>query len=73
MDAQEEHETKEAYRIHRVIDVPVTRFSIDPPRSFTLYFENDLHLTVFDDSDQYRVLRDPLGKNERLRVVEQKP
>lgn len=51
VDRAEEHETRESYRIHRLIDVAVTRFSIDSPRSFTLFFDNGL--AVFDDSEQY--------------------
>ena len=53
VDRAEEHEIRESYRIHRLIDVPVARLSIDPPRSFTLFFDNGLVLTVFDDSEQY--------------------
>jgi hypothetical protein len=53
VDRAEGHETREGYRIHRLIDVPVVRFSIDPPRSFTLYFKTGLALTVFDNSEQY--------------------
>jgi hypothetical protein len=69
VDAQEEHESKESYRIHRVIDVPVTRFSIDPPRSFTLYFDNDLQLTVFDDSEQYESFSIHLEEGKRSQYV----
>ncbi len=29
----------EQYRIHYVLDVPVTRYAIDAPRSFTLFFQ----------------------------------
>ena len=53
VDREEDHEQRRSYRIHRVIDVPVARFSIDPPRSFTLFFENGLALSVFDDSEKY--------------------
>jgi uncharacterized oligopeptide transporter (OPT) family protein len=53
VDRAEEHDTRESYRVHRLIDVAVVRFSIDPPRSFTLFFGNGLALTVFDDSEQY--------------------
>ena len=45
----EEPATREAYRIQKIIDVPVSRFSIDAPRSFTLYFTNGFSLTLFDD------------------------
>jgi hypothetical protein len=53
VDRAEEHETRESYRIHRLIDIAVARFSIDPPASFALFFDNGLALTVFDDSEQY--------------------
>jgi hypothetical protein len=53
VDSAEPHENRESYRIHRLIDVRVARFSIDPPRSFTLVFDKGLALTVFDDSEQY--------------------
>ena len=53
VDRAEEHDTQKSYRIHRLIDSSVARCSIDPPRSFTLLFENGLTLTVFDDSEKY--------------------
>ena len=53
VDDAREHEQRTCYKVHRLIDVAIERFSIDPPRSFTLYFENGLELTVFDDSDRY--------------------
>jgi hypothetical protein len=53
VDRAQKHETREVYRIHRLIDVPVARFSIDPPRSFTLFFANGLALAIFDDSEHY--------------------
>ena len=53
VDAREEHKDKDSYRIHRIMDVPVVGVRVDPPRSFTLQFGNDLSLTVFDDSEQY--------------------
>lgn len=53
VDRAEAHETRKSYRIHQLIDIPVARCSIDPPRSFTLFFDNGLALTVLDDSEQY--------------------
>lgn len=53
IDGAREHVERECYRIHRVIDVPIVRFVIDSPRSFTLFFKTGEALTVFDDSDQY--------------------
>ena len=51
-DAACEHAERDSYRVHQVIDVPVVRFSIDAPRSFTLFFESGDALTFFDDSEQ---------------------
>lgn len=53
IDCRQEHDQRPTYRVHVVIDVPIVRYEIDPPRSFTLIFENDLRLSVFDDSPQY--------------------
>ena len=53
VDATEEHKDRDSYHIHRIMDVPVVGARIDPPRSFSLHFGNDLSLTVFDDSEQY--------------------
>jgi hypothetical protein len=53
VDAAEEHTDRDSYHLHRILDVAVAAVKIDPPRSFTLQFSNDLSLTVFDDSEQY--------------------
>ena len=53
VDAAHDHADRDSYRLHRIIDVPIVRSSLDPPRSFTLYFENGFQLTVFDQSPQY--------------------
>ena len=53
VDAYCEHSVRDTYRVHKIIDVPVVRFAVDPPDSFTLYFESGHSLTVFDDSDQF--------------------
>ncbi|MGB2713657.1 MAG: hypothetical protein WBC51_05725 [Vicinamibacterales bacterium] len=53
VDAEKPHAERERYRIHQIIDVPITAFSIDAPRSFTLRFENGLELTVFDSLQRY--------------------
>ena len=39
VDRAEAHETRKSYRIHRLIDIAVARCSVDPPRSFTLFFD----------------------------------
>ena len=53
VDARRDHETRDCYRMHRVLDLPIARFEIDPPRSFTLVFEPAFRLTVFDDDERY--------------------
>lgn len=53
VDAWQEHAGRECYRLHRVLDLPVARFDIDAPRSFTLLFDPAYRLTVFDDTEQY--------------------
>src|SRR5262245_32365038 len=49
-DSAQDHSERDTFRIHKVLEVPVTRFHLDPPHSFTLEFENGYSLTVFDDS-----------------------
>ncbi|MCB9570848.1 MAG: hypothetical protein H6709_02025 [Kofleriaceae bacterium] len=53
LDQAEDHAVRAAYRIHQVLDVPVDRYEIDPPRSFTLVFATGHRFVVFDDSAQY--------------------
>jgi hypothetical protein len=53
VDGWIEHEKRDAYRLHTIIDVPIVGFEIDPPRSFTILFESGHRLTVFDESPQY--------------------
>jgi hypothetical protein len=44
---------RDCYRIHLLLMATVAGSRIDPPRSFTLVFDNGMTLTVFDDSEQY--------------------
>ena len=53
VDREQEHASRDGYRIHGVIDLPVARFEIDAPKSFTLVFDPGYRLTVFDDTPQY--------------------
>ena len=53
LDSEQEHTERDAFRIHRIIDIPITRFTLDPPRSFTLFFESGHSLTIYDESEQY--------------------
>src|SRR5262245_25718646 len=53
IDAWTEPEQREADRLHSIIDVPVIRYAIDSPWSFTNACENGHRLTVFDDTPQY--------------------
>jgi hypothetical protein len=53
IDRCQEPAEREAYRVHKIIGIPVTHFVIDAPKSFAIYFECGLSLTVYDDSEQY--------------------
>jgi hypothetical protein len=54
IDQSGEPSTRDTFRIHKIIDLPVTRYVIDAPRSFTLFFESGYALTIYDDSAQYK-------------------
>jgi hypothetical protein len=53
IDGWVEHDKRDAYRLHAVIDVPIVGFEVDPPRSFTIVFESGHRLSVFDETPQY--------------------
>jgi len=53
IDAEQDYQGRDVYRIHRIIDLKTTGFEVDPPRTFSLLFESGFRLTVFDDTDQY--------------------
>src|SRR3954451_21509823 len=40
VDAEQAHADRQSYRLHHIIDVPILRASVDPPRSFSIFFEN---------------------------------
>ncbi len=45
VDSAQEPPDRDSYRIYRIIDVPIVRFTLDAPRSFTLFFESGHSLT----------------------------
>ena len=53
LDSAQEHEQREGYRVHQIIGIPVSSFSLDAPRSFTLVFGSGHALTISDDGPQY--------------------
>lgn len=53
VDSQVDHEKRDAYRLHTIIDVPIVGYEIDPPRSFTIVFKDGHRLSVFDENPQY--------------------
>jgi hypothetical protein len=53
IDESIEHDRRQKYRLHAIIDVPVVGYEIDPPRSFSISFENGHRLTVYDDNPKY--------------------
>jgi hypothetical protein len=44
---------RECDKLQLLVGATVTTSSVDPPSSFTLYFDNGMSLTVFDDSYRY--------------------
>jgi|SRR6185436_2757285 len=53
VDAERDHAERDAFRLHQVIDVPIIRASVDPPRAFSLHFQNGWSLTIADDTPRY--------------------
>jgi hypothetical protein len=53
VDAKADHYARDAYRLHKIIDVRISGFEVDPPRSFTIIFQDGYRLSVFDDDPQY--------------------
>jgi hypothetical protein len=52
---------RDCWRVHRLLMATVTASRLDPPRSFTVLFDNGMSLTVFDDSQQYESCSITLG------------
>ena len=42
VDHSQEPAERDCYRLHRIIDVPIVRFALDAPRSFTLFFKSGI-------------------------------
>ncbi len=53
IDSEQDHAERETFRLHRIIEVPIARVDIAPPKAFSIFFVNGWSLTVFDDSPQY--------------------
>lgn len=53
IDQVQEHSTRDAYRVHRLLSRDVVGSSLDAPRSFTLKFDSGHELEIIDDSTQY--------------------
>jgi hypothetical protein len=53
LDSAQEHVDRESYCLHVIIGDTVSRFTIDAPHSFTLFFASGHSLSIFDDSSQY--------------------
>jgi len=68
IDAGQAHAQREAFRVHQIIDLPITGFTIDAPRSFTLLFENGIRLTIFDDSPEHESFSVHLDRGSAIRV-----
>jgi hypothetical protein len=55
---------RKSYQIHRLLQQAVTAASIDPPRSFTVTFENGDALTILDDLPRYESFSLRVGGRE---------
>ena len=55
IDGHIDHEKRESYRLHAILDVPIAGYEIDPPRSFAIVFENGLRMSVLDDDPGHEV------------------
>ncbi len=53
IDSAQEHESRDSYCVHQIINIPVLSFSIDAPHSFTLVFGSGHRLTISDDGPQH--------------------
>jgi hypothetical protein len=53
LDSGQEHSTRDCYRIHAILGIPITSFRIDSPSSFTLLFQSGHSLTIYDSSSHY--------------------
>ena len=53
VDSSLEHSERADYRIHVIISRTASRFTIDAPHSFTLFFDSGHRFTIYDDSDRY--------------------
>jgi hypothetical protein len=53
VDQVQEHATREAYRVHRLLSRDVVSSTVDAPRSFALLLDSGDELRVFDDSERY--------------------
>ncbi len=49
LDQRQEPASRECYRLHVILMANVSGTRVDPPRSFTLLFDNGMSFTVFDD------------------------
>jgi hypothetical protein len=53
IDRKQEHEQRESYRLHVILNADVTECRLDPPRSFSLTFATGHRLVVHDDLPNY--------------------
>ena len=46
-------DSRECFRVHKILGKTVRQFTINAPLSFSLYFDSGHVLTIFDDSKEY--------------------
>src|SRR5262245_27358944 len=49
VDQRHDHDQRESYRMHPILNADVTACTIDPPRSFSFTFSTGHQLRVYDD------------------------
>jgi hypothetical protein len=53
LDSKQAHATRECYRLHAILGIPVVSFRIDSPAALTLMFQSGHTLTIYDGSSHY--------------------
>jgi hypothetical protein len=53
VDRDTDNGSRDAYRVHVILNEHVARYRIEAPSSFTLAFESGHELTIYDDSTRY--------------------
>ena len=53
LDSAQEHSQRDSYRLHVILNRPITAHILNPPDSFALIFDTGHKLTIYDSSEHY--------------------